>query len=142
MTKRGTTVEVEVEHELPSTDEEVDEITERESVGEMVPIGLNPAHLDDFLREQFDTTATGEENGLPRLEWLRRHFNTKSAVIRYLHHKGHPVKLIAKHLGIRYQHVRNVLTVELKRGPNESWHITDDENGGISPGLTNIDQKF
>lgn len=34
---------------------------------------------------------------------------TKSAKIRYLSEKGWSRGQIAKHLGIRYQHVRNVL---------------------------------
>lgn len=81
--------------------------------------------LDEFLAEMFQTTATGEENGMPSLEWLKEHFKTKSAAIRYLYDKGFKVKDIHKHLGLRYQHVRNVLTTELKRGPNETFKIDD-----------------
>lgn len=61
------------------------------------------------------------QNGLPPLDWLKSQFQTKSAAIRYLVNQGHPVKLIAKHMGVRYQMVRNVKTNPLKRGPNESW---------------------
>lgn len=42
---------------------------------------------------------------------------TKSAMIRLLWDDGYSRAAIAKYLGIRYQHVRNVLTKELKRGP-------------------------
>ena len=42
---------------------------------------------------------------------------TKSAAIRLLWNDGYSKSAIAKYLGIRYQHVRNVLTKELKRGP-------------------------
>jgi hypothetical protein len=40
---------------------------------------------------------------------------TKSAVIRYLAAEGFAPSAIAKFLGVIYQHVRNVLTKELKR---------------------------
>lgn len=76
--------------------------------------------LDDFLREMHGTTTVAE-GGMPTLDWLKEHFKTKSAAIRYLHTKGFKVKDISKHLGVRYQHVRNVLTTELKRGPNEPF---------------------
>ena len=61
------------------------------------------------------------QDGLPSLEWLKSQFNTKSACIRYLVSKGFETKAIAKHMGVRYQMVRNVKTNPLKRGPNESW---------------------
>ena len=41
---------------------------------------------------------------------------TKSAKIRYLDQQGLTRSEIAKLLGIRYQHVRNVLITPLKRG--------------------------
>jgi hypothetical protein len=70
------------------------------------------------------TTPVGETNGLPALDVLKEKFKTKSAVIRHLHiDHGAKVKVIAKHLGLRYQHVRNVLKTELKRGPNEDFHL-------------------
>ena len=40
---------------------------------------------------------------------------TKSAQIRYLHSQNYSRSQIANYLDIRYQHVRNVLTTELKR---------------------------
>ena len=49
------------------------------------------------------------------LEDLLEQYGTKSAVIRYLDSKGWSRGAIAKFMGIRYQHVRNVLTQELKR---------------------------
>lgn len=45
------------------------------------------------------------------------HYNsltTKSSKIRYLHSLGWSKSRIAKHLGVIYQHVRNVLTTPLK----------------------------
>lgn len=39
---------------------------------------------------------------------------TKSAKIRYLNAKGWKRGDIAKHMGIRYQHVRNVLVMPVK----------------------------
>lgn len=41
--------------------------------------------------------------------------NGKSAKIRYLHSEGWERKAIADKLGIRYQHVRNVLVTQLKK---------------------------
>lgn len=108
--------------------EEVDEITEqsrpRTKRRGYADSAEEPETLDDFLSEMFQTT-TQEENGMPSLEWLKEQFKTKSAAIRYLHNQGFPVKDISKHLGIRYQHVRNVLTTELKRGPNEPFKLDD-----------------
>ena len=65
----------------------------------------------------------GEPAELPSLAWLQQTFKTKSAVIRYLLERGHKVKEISKHLGIRYQHVRNVMKTPLKRGPNEAYKV-------------------
>ena len=76
--------------------------------------------LEEFLTEMhggFDTA----QDGLPSLEWLKDNYQTKSAAIRYLVSLGIPVKVIAKHLGVKYQHARNVATNPLKRGPNEDW---------------------
>lgn len=81
--------------------------------------------LDEFLGDMFQTTATGEEGGMPTLRWLKEHFKTKSAIIRHLHDKGFSVNQIRKHLDIRYQHVRNVLKTNLKRGPNEDFHLAE-----------------
>src|SRR5690606_31652784 len=93
---------------------------------------MEPKDLDQFLVEQFGTT-TLEENGMPSLDWLRSKLKTKSACIRYLHYKGFKIKDIAKHLGLRYQHVRNVLTTELKRGPNEPFKIDDFRSPALGP---------
>lgn len=101
---------------------------------------------EEFIKDFFPpvTTEGGEEiatataeaqNGLPSLDWLKSHFKTKSAAIRYLHNygprigypSGTPPKIIAKHLGIRPQHARNVCTTSLKRGPNEDWRVKPNE---------------
>lgn len=108
---------------------------EQEHSEEVVEGGTQPEQtLDEFLGEMFQTTKTGEENGLPSLDWLKQQFKTKSAAIRYLHQQGHPVVVIHKHLGIKYQHARNVLKTELKRGPNEPFSLA----GGISPGIDKV----
>lgn len=74
---------------------------------------------------QMDMEMSPNNQGpdLPSLHWLQSTFKTKSAVIRYLFAQGHSVKTIAKHTGFRYQHVRNVLTTNLKRGPNEPYKL-------------------
>jgi len=51
------------------------------------------------------------------LEALMTEHKTKSAVIRLLTSKGFKVNAIAKFMGIRYQHVRNVITTPAKRTP-------------------------
>jgi hypothetical protein len=85
--------------------------------------------VEEFIQQMHGSTTAkvGDdgipyaENGLPTLDWLKSQFVTKSAVIRYLVSRNFETKVIAKHLGIRYQMVRNVKTNPLKRGPNESW---------------------
>jgi hypothetical protein len=76
--------------------------------------------MEDHIKELHGTIDTPQD-GLPSMEWLKEQFQSKSAAIRYLVNQGHEVKAIAKHLGIRYQHARNVAKTELKRGPNEDW---------------------
>jgi hypothetical protein len=85
---------------------------------------------EEFAKEFFGDGSTKVEpqDGMPTLSWLKEHYKTKSAAIRYLHSglwhpegKGATPLMISKHLGIRYQHARNVCTTELKRGPNEDW---------------------
>lgn len=94
--------------------------------------------LDSFLAEMFqdttqsDTGELGEPNQSQTqtsLGFLKANFKTKSAAIRYLHSQGWETKRISKHLGLRYQQVRNVLTTALKRGPNEDFHLQPDEDG-------------
>lgn len=78
--------------------------------------------LQEFINEMHgEHSASIPQDGLPSVEWLQDQFKTKSAIIRYLTNQRHSVKVIAKHLGMRYQHVRNVANSPLKRGPNEDW---------------------
>lgn len=78
--------------------------------------------LAEFVNEMHgEHTASTPQDGMPSVEWLQDTFKTKSAIIRYLVNQGFEVKRISKHLGMRYQHVRNVATSTLKRGPNEDW---------------------
>lgn len=77
---------------------------------------------EEFAKEFFgEADKPQDDKGLPSLSWLKEQFKTKSAAIRYLVNQGFEVKDISKHLGVRYQHVRNVATSPLKRGPNEDW---------------------
>jgi hypothetical protein len=76
------------------------------------------------LRFFGDGSPHEPQDGLPSLDWLKAQFKTKSAAIRYLHSDlggANAPRVIAKHLGIRYQHARNVCLTPLKRGPNEDW---------------------
>src|ERR1700748_1511728 len=78
--------------------------------------------LEEFVRDLHGEEAVAvSDSNMPSKEWLQDQFKTKSAVIRYLVNQGHAVKDIAKHLGMRYQHVNNVAHAPLKRGPNEDW---------------------
>lgn len=81
---------------------------------------------EEFAEEFFPSTDVSSptaqnQTGMPSVEELKLQYKTKSAAIRYLNSLGHQPKEIAKHLGIRYQHARNVCITELKRGPNEDW---------------------
>lgn len=81
-----------------------------------------PQSLGEFIDEAHGSNSLAQPvDGLPSVEWLQQQFKTKSATIRYLVSLGHPIKSIARHLGMKYQHVRNVAKSELKRGPNEDW---------------------
>lgn len=96
---------------------------------------------EEFAKEFFgEADKPQDDKGLPSLSWLKEQFKTKSAAIRYLINQKFEVKDIAKHLGVRYQHVRNVATSPLKRGPNESWIPKDKRNE--HPQLPNPDQAF
>lgn len=82
--------------------------------------------LQEFIQQVHGTSPVGESSGMPSLVELKALFQTKSACIRYLASNRcpggpFPTKDIAKHLGLRYQMVRNVITNPLKRGPNENW---------------------
>jgi len=102
----------EVQHEIEDQTNESSQVYEQ----------MGP---EEFARQFFgDGSPRENQEGLPSLEWLKEQFKTKSAAIRFLHSElggAHPPKVIAKHLGIRYQHARNVCITELKRGPNEDW---------------------
>lgn len=74
--------------------------------------------------DQNQARAQDDPNRIPSLGWLKEHFKTKSAVIRYLTiTRQFPIAQVAKHTGYKYQHVRNVSTQKLKRGPNEPYSI-------------------
>jgi hypothetical protein len=107
---------------IPEVEHEVQEQQDQKQQPSQIPEQLSP---EEFARQFFgDGSPREHQEGLPSLEWLKSQFKTKSAAIRYLHSDmggAHPPKVIAKHLGIRYQHARNVCTTQLKRGPNEDW---------------------
>jgi hypothetical protein len=101
---------------------------EQETIEQEDSLGLPKTAQDDITLSEFIQTMhepnyspVGSEKGLPTREWLKETFQTKSAAVRFLINQGFVVKDIAKHLNMRYQHVRNVSQTELKRGPNEDW---------------------
>ncbi len=78
--------------------------------------------LEGFITEMHGTPIErAEGKQWPTKDWLQEQFQTKSAIIRFLVSEGFAVKDIAKTYGFKYQHVRNVSTNPLKRGPNEDW---------------------
>lgn len=94
--------------EAEVVDEEVSQHGQPEGVSNAVSLPVEPQ----------------EGTGLPSLSFLKANFKTKSATIRHLGSLGIPTKIIAKHLGVKYQHARNVLTQDLKRGPNEGFTLS------------------
>lgn len=92
--------------------------------------------LRDIHQESIESVqeegAAPDPNKLPSLGWLKDHFKTKSATIRYLTiERKFPINRVAKHLGLKYQHVRNVTTQNLKRGPNESFHLAEGQASSL-----------
>lgn len=71
-------------------------------------------NLIEHITEDFKV----ESVELPDLVYLRTHFRSKSAMIRYLYiEKKVPVKVIAQYLGLKYRHVYNVAS---KKSPDIS----------------------
>lgn len=104
------------------SDEEQDE---HERLREEQPV----ESLEEFLHGMFGAEDAAVDGGsVPAMFWLKDKFKTKSAIIRYLfQERGLTVKEISKHTGFLYQQCRNVLTNELKRGPNESFVLGKDD---------------
>ena len=101
---------------------EAQRLQEAEELEERGP--FDPSTLEDFLSQEFTDGTANQQDGLPSVDWLKSKFKTKSAAIRYLVHELEtPPAKVAKHLGVRYQQVRNVTKKELKRGPNEDFKI-------------------
>lgn len=99
---------------MSDTDEDAD--SERaEKLAELLAGDL----IGNLVKEEPFRLAAGQI--LPPLSDLKAEYKTKSAIIRYLTSLGASTKEIATYTGIRYQHVRNVMTTPLKRGPNEDW---------------------
>lgn len=78
--------------------------------------------LETFITEMHGAPPEVQgERTWPTKDWLQSQFQTKSAIIRFLVSEGFAIKDIARNYGFKYQHVRNVATNNLKRGPNEDW---------------------
>jgi hypothetical protein len=122
-TGKPHSLELELVHSKDNSDVAPDQQTPEEFAKEFFPSETAPTG------EEIGTAIAVHQDGLPTIEWLKKNYKTKSACIRYLHSlgpqlgfpTGTPPKIIAKHLGIRQQHARNVCKTPLKRGPNEDW---------------------
>lgn len=80
-----------------------------------MPMGENGNVLVDPIDET-PSEETKVSKTIPTVDSMKGlGYNTKSAMIRYLDSEGFKRGDIAKHLGIRYQHVRNVLVQPLKK---------------------------
>lgn len=73
-----------------------------------------------------------EQHITPMVSSPYDHLHTKSAKIRAMHADGFSRADIARALGILYQHVRNVLTQELKRGPHEALAASEVQTADAS----------
>jgi hypothetical protein len=112
--------------------EEVDEVTEQQ-----------PETLETFVQEthgQMDKPQAG----YPNIGWFKDNFETKSGAIRYAREVlNMDVKVISKHLGIRYQMVRNVVNARPKRGANEPLVPKSERlKPGSVPNPSNIPPKI
>lgn len=93
-----------------------------------IEVQVEETVIDQVAEEA--TTATNEV-ALPSVEELRAQYGNKSAAIRALASMGIARARIAKHLNIRYQHVRNVLETELKRGPRQVKKVEETETNEL-----------
>jgi len=68
----------------------------------------------EVLTTEVSTTQEVLTTPFDRDGFIKKH-GTKSSAIRALTAEGHERKVVAKMLGIRYQHVRNVLITPIKK---------------------------
>lgn len=92
------------------------------------PIG-HEEPIVERVRPPKDDKGRYTEVDMSMEELGEKNLKTKSSVIRYLSGEGYSPSAIARFLGIRYQHVRNVLTQVLKRPA-----ATTAEEGGSAEG--------
>jgi|WetSurMetagenome_2_1015567.scaffolds.fasta_scaffold611830_2 hypothetical protein len=62
---------------------------------------------------------TSEMSAKEKAEYITKHGGTKSGAIRALTNEGKTRMEVSKLLGIRYQHVRNVLITPIKTPANK-----------------------
>jgi hypothetical protein len=74
--------------------------------------------IKEYEAEQPELDASGRKKkvAISMEELETKGLKNKSQVIRYLDGEGYSRSAIALFLNIRYQHVRNVLTTQLKKG--------------------------
>ncbi len=89
--------------QIESVEEHVEQVVQTETEGQIEQVA------------QVEEQTNEVEVQVETLDGLMNQFKTKSAVIRYLKTKGMTTSGISKFMGIRYQHVRNVLTQPLKK---------------------------
>lgn len=97
---------------------ELNELNELDSMGPLYPTEVeDPADLeqDDIGPTEIEPAkeAVVDHMKMSALELISM-FGNKSKAIRALHGMGHKTGPISKVLGLRYQHVRNVLVTPVK----------------------------
>lgn len=135
--KTGKPRALENDPELNDIDDEIRSTLDPDDLGQFLrdthQISKEEIKRAEVIDTSDDKPTDPDDPKLPSWGFLREHFKTKSAIIRHLHSLGHKPAVISRHTGFKYQHVRNVLTIELKRGPNESFKLDDYQAPNLLP---------
>ncbi len=81
-----------------------------------VQVGFQPEGSEVETEVKTDSSGRKTSVDITHEQLEERGLKNKSQVIRYLDGEGYSRSAIAGFLGIRYQHVRNVLVTPLKKG--------------------------
>jgi DNA-directed RNA polymerase specialized sigma24 family protein len=86
-------------------------------IDQVVPT-FEESHPGESIVNEQELDASGRKKkvDLTMESLLEQGLKNKSQVIRYLDANGYSRSAIANFLGVRYQHVRNVLVTPLKKG--------------------------
>jgi DNA-directed RNA polymerase specialized sigma24 family protein len=87
-------------------------------IDQIVPTFEESHPGESIINDEQELDASGRKKkvDLTMESLLEQGLKNKSQVIRYLDANGYSRSAIANFLGVRYQHVRNVLVTPLKKG--------------------------